>query len=309
MPRSKVTIVGAGQTGGTMAHDLARKGYADIVLTDVIEGMPQGKALDLTQSAPVLGFDSKITGTNGWEETANSDIVIITSGKPRGPGMSRDDLVTANTEIVKNVTEQAVKHSPNCIILMFANPLDVMCYVALKVSGFPRERVFGQSGMLDASRFRAFVAMELNVSVEEVQAYVLGGHGDSMVPLVRYTTVAGIPISDLMPKERVDAIVTRTRKGGGEIVSLLKTGSAFYAPSAGTIDMVDSVLLDRKRILPCAAYLQGEYGVEDVYMGVPVKLGAKGVEQIVEIKLTSEEKEEFDKSVEAVREVIKITGM
>jgi malate dehydrogenase len=309
MPRSKVTIVGAGQTGGTMAHDLARKGYADIVLTDVIEGMPQGKALDLTQAGPVLGYDCKITGTNSWEETANSDIVIITSGKPRGPGMSRDDLVTANTEIVKTVTEQAVKHSPNCMILMFANPLDVMCYVALKVSGFPRERVFGQSGMLDTSRFRAFVAMELNVSVEEVQAYVLGGHGDSMVPLVRYTTVAGIPISDLMPKERVDAIVERTRKGGGEIVSLLKTGSAYYAPSAGTIDMVDSVLMDRKRILPCAAYLDGEYGVKGVYMGVPVKLGAKGVEQIVEIKLTPEEKEGFDKSVAAVQEVVKITGM
>ncbi|GAG01979.1 unnamed protein product, partial [marine sediment metagenome] len=247
MPRSKVTIVGAGQTGGTMAHDLARKGYADIVLTDVVEGMPQGKALDITQSAPVLGFDSKVTGTNGWEETANSDIVIITSGKPRGPGMSRDDLVTANTEIVKSVTEQAVKRSPNCMILVFANPLDVMCYVALKVSGFPRERVFGQSGMLDAARFRAFVSMELNVSVEDVQAYVLGGHGDTMVPLVRYTSVAGIPISELMPKERVDAIVERTRKGGGEIVSLLKTGSAYYAPSAGTIDMVDSILLDRKR--------------------------------------------------------------
>jgi malate dehydrogenase len=309
MPRSKVTIVGAGQTGGTMAHDLARKGYADIVLTDVIEGMPQGKALDLTQAGPVLGYDCKITGTNGWEETAKSDIVIITSGKPRGPGMSRDDLVTANTEIVKTVTEQVVKHSPNCMILMFANPLDVMCYVALKVSGFPRERVFGQSGMLDTARFRAFVAMELNVSVEEVQAYVLGGHGDSMVPLVRYTTVAGIPIGDLMPKERVDAIVERTRKGGGEIVSLLKTGSAYYAPSAGTIDMVDSVLMDRKRILPCAAYLDGEYGVKGVYMGVPVKLGAKGVEQIVEIKLTPEEKEGFDKSVAAVQEVVKITGM
>jgi malate dehydrogenase len=292
-----------------MAHDLARKGYADIVLTDVIEGMPQGKALDITQSAPVLGFDSKVTGTNGWEETANSDIVIITSGKPRGPGMSRDDLVTANTEIVKSVTEQAVKRSPNCMILVFANPLDVMCYVALKVSGFPRERVFGQSGMLDAARFRAFVSMELNVSVEEVHAYVLGGHGDTMVPLVRYTSVAGIPISELMPKERVDAIVERTRKGGGEIVSLLKTGSAYYAPSAGTIDMVDSILLDRKRILPCAAYLDGEYGVKGVYMGVPVKLGTKGVEQIVEIKLTPEEREEFDKSVEAVREVIKVTGL
>ena len=309
MPRSKVTIVGAGQTGGTMAHDLARKGYADIVLTDVIEGLPQGKALDIMQSAPVLGFDCRVTGTNGWEETANSDVVIITSGKPRGPGMSRDELVTANTEIVRTVTEQAVKHSPNCVIVMFANPLDVMCYVALKVSGFPRERVFGQSGMLDTARFRTFVAMELNVSVEDVQAYVLGGHGDSMVPLVRYTTVGGIPISELMPKERVDAIVERTRKGGGEIVSLLKTGSAYYAPAAGTIDMVDSVLLDRKRVLPCAAYLEGEYGIKGVYMGVPVKLGAKGIEQIIEIKLTPEEKAAFEKSAEAVREVTKVTGL
>jgi len=307
--RNKVTIAGAGQTGGTMARGLAAKGYADIVLVDVIEGFPQGKALDITQAGPLLGFDSKVVGTNDWKETAGSDIVIITSGKPRGPGMSRDDLVTANTEIVKSVTEQAVKHSPNCIIIVFANPLDAMCYVALKVSGFPRERVFGQSGMLDTARFRAFLAMELKVSVEDVQAYVLGGHGDDMVPLIRYTTVAGIPISELLPPERVEAIVQRTRKGGGEIVSLLKTGSAYYAPAAGTIEMVESVLLDRKRILPCATYLEGEYGVKGIYMGVPVKLGSKGVEQIIEIKLTNEERAMFDKSEKSVREVTKVTGL
>ncbi len=309
MARSKVTIVGAGQTGGTMARDLAAKGYADIVLVDVIEGFPQGKALDITQAAPVLGFDAKVVGTNGWDETANSDIVIITSGKPRGPGMSRDELVSANTSIVKTVTEQAVKRSPNCIIIVFANPLDPMCYVALKTSGFPRERVLGQSGMLDTARFRAFIAMELNVSVEDVQAWVLGGHGDDMVPLVRYTTAGGLPISDLMPADRVEAIVNRTRKGGGEIVSLLKTGSAYYAPSAGTIEMVDAVLMDRKRILPCAAYLDGEYGVKGIYMGVPVKLGAKGVEQIIEVKLTNEERAMFDKSAASVTEVSKVTGL
>lgn len=307
--RKKVSIAGAGQTGGTMARGLAEKGYADIVLVDVIEGFPQGKALDITQAGPLLGFDSKVVGTNDWEETAGSDIVIITSGKPRGPGMSRDDLVTANTEIVKSVTEQAVKHSPNCIIIVFANPLDAMCYVALKASGFPRERVFGQSGMLDTARFRAFLAMELKVSVQDVQAYVLGGHGDDMVPLIRYTTVAGIPISELLPPERVEAIVQRTRKGGGEIVSLLKTGSAYYAPAAGTMEMVESVLLDRKRILPCATYLEGEYGVKGIYMGVPVKVGSKGVEQIIEINLTSEERAMFDKSANSVREVTKVTGL
>jgi malate dehydrogenase len=292
-----------------MARDLAAKGYADIVLVDVIEGFPQGKALDITQAGPLLGFDSKVVGTNAWEETANSDIVIITSGKPRGPGMSRDDLVTANTEIVKSVTAQVVKHSPKCIIIVFANPLDAMCYVALKVSGFPRERVIGQSGGLDTARFRAFIAMELGVSVEDVQAYVLGGHGDDMVPLVRYTTVAGVPISDLIPAERVEAIVQRTRKGGGEIVSLLKTGSAYYAPAASTIQMVDSILLDRKRVLPCAAYLEGEYGVKGIFMGVPVKLGSKGVERILEIKLTDEERAMFDKSASSVREVTGVTGL
>lgn len=307
--RAKVTIVGAGQTGGSMARDLAAKEYADIVMLDVVEGLPQGKALDISQAGPIVGFDSKITGTNDWAETAGSDIVIITSGKPRLPGMSREDLVTANTDIVKSVTEQAIRYSPNAIIIVFVNPLDAMCYVAKKVSGFPRERVFGQSGILDAARFRTFIARELNVSVEDVQSYVLGGHGDDMVPLVRHTTVCGIPIADLLPKERIDALVERTRKGGGEIVALLKTGSAYYAPAAATIEMVDAVLLDRQRILPCAAYLEGEYGLNDIYMGVPVKLGAKGVEQILDIPLTDDEREMFERSAESVREVIKATGM
>ena len=307
--RSKVTIVGAGQTGGTMARDIAARGYADIVLLDVVEGVPQGKALDISQAGPIVGFDSRVTGTNDWRDTARSDIVIITSGKPRAPGMSRDDLVTANTDIVRSVTEEAARNSPNAIIIVFANPLDVMCYVAKKVSGFPRERVFGQSGVLDTARFRTFIARELAVSVEDVQAYVLGGHGDDMVPLVRYTTVGGIPISDLLPAERVDAIVQRARKGGGEIVSLLKTGSAYYAPAAATVQMVEAVLLDRKRILPCAAYLEGEYGLNGVYMGVPVKLGARGVEQIIEIRLTDEERAMFERSAASVREVIKVTGL
>ena len=307
--RNKVTIVGAGQTGGSMARDLAAKEYADIVLLDVIEGLPQGKALDISQAGPVVSFDSRISGTNDWRDTAGSDIIIITSGKPRLPGMSRDDLVTANTEIVKSVTEQAAKHSPNAIIMVFVNPLDAMCYVAKKVSGFPRERVFGQSGVLDAARFRMFIARELEVSMEDVQAYVLGGHGDDMVPLVRHTTVCGIPITELMPAERIETLVERTRKGGGEIVSLLKTGSAYYAPAAATVQMVDAVLLDRKRILPCAVYLEGEYGVSDIFMGVPVKLGTGGVEQIIEIKLTDEEQAMFEKSAKSVREVTKLTGM
>ena len=307
--RSKVTIVGAGQTGGTMARDLGARGYADIVLLDVVEGVPQGKALDISQAGPIVGFDSRVTGTNDWEDTAGSDIVIITSGKPRLPGMSRDNLVTANTEIVKPVTEQAVKNSPNAIIIVFVNPLDVMCYVVKKVSGFPRERVFGQSGVLDAARFRSFIARELDVSMEDVQAYVLGGHGDDMVPLVRHTTVCGIPIAELMPVDRIAVLVERTRKGGGEIVNLLKTGSAYYAPAAATIQMVESVLLDRKRVLPCSVYLEGEFGVSGIFMGVPVKLGAKGVEQIIEIKLTDEEREMFERSAASVREVTKVTGL
>jgi malate dehydrogenase len=307
--RSKVTIVGAGQTGGAMARELAPKGFADIVLLDVVEGVPQGKALDMSQAGPIVGFDSHITGSNDWKDTAGSDIVVITSGKPRLPGMSRDDLVTANTEIVKAVTEQVVKHSPNAIIIVFVNPLDVMCYVVKKISGFPRERVFGQSGVLDAARFRSFIARELDVSMEDVQAYVLGGHGDDMVPLVRHTTVCGIPISELMPVDRIAVLVERTRKGGGEIVNLLKTGSAYYAPAAATIQMVESVLLDRKRVLPCSVYLEGEFGVSGVFMGVPVKLGARGVEQIIEIKLTDEEREMFERSAASVREVTKVTGL
>ena len=307
--RSKVTIVGAGQTGGAMARELAPKGFADIVLLDVVEGVPQGKALDMSQAGPVVGFDSRIVGSNDWRDTAGSDIVVITSGKPRLPGMSRDDLVTANTEIVKAVTEQVVKHSPNAIIIVFVNPLDVMCYVVKKVSGFPRERVFGQSGVLDAARFRTFIARELDVSMEDVQAYVLGGHGDDMVPLVRHTTVCGIPISELMPVDRIAVLVERTRKGGGEIVNLLKTGSAYYAPAAATIQMVESVLLDRKRVLPCSVYLEGEFGVSGIFMGVPVKLGARGVEQIIEIKLTDDEREMFERSAASVREVTKVTGL
>jgi malate dehydrogenase len=307
--RSKVTIVGAGQTGGAMARELAPKGFADIVLLDVVEGVPQGKALDMTQAGPVVGFDSHITGSNDWKDTANSDIVVITSGKPRLPGMSRDDLVTANTEIVKGVTEQVIKHSPNAIIIVFVNPLDAMCYVVKKVSGFPRERVFGQSGVLDAARFRSFIARELDVSMEDVQAYVLGGHGDDMIPLVRHTTVCGIPISELMSVDRISVLVERTRKGGGEIVNLLKTGSAYYAPAAATIQMVESVILDRKRVLPCSVYLEGEFGVEGIFMGVPVKLGARGVEQIIEIKLTDDERQMFERSAASVREVTKVTGL
>jgi malate dehydrogenase len=307
--RSKVTIVGAGQTGGAMARELVPKGFADVVLLDVVEGVPQGKALDMSQAGPLVGFDSRIAGSNDWKDTAGSDIVVITSGKPRRPGMSRDDLVTANTEIVKSVTEQAVKHSPNAIIIVFVNPLDVMCYVVKKISGFPRERVFGQSGVLDAARFRSFIARELDVSMEDVQAYVLGGHGDGMVPLVRHTTVCGIPISELMPADRIAVLVERTRKGGGEIVNLLKTGSAYYAPAAATIQMVESVLLDRKRVLPCSVYLEGEFGVSGVFMGVPVKLGARGVEQIIEIKLTDDEREMFERSAASVREVTKVTGL
>jgi malate dehydrogenase len=304
-----VTIVGAGQTGGAMARELAPKGIADIVLLDVAEGVPQGKALDMSQAAPIVGFDCKIVGTNDWKDSAASDIIIITSGKPRMPGMSRDDLVTANTEIVKSVVQQAIAQSPNAIIIVFVNPLDVMCYVAKKISGFPRERVFGQSGVLDAARFRTFIARELDVSSEDVQAYVLGGHGDDMVPLVRHTTVCGIPISELMAAERIAALVERTRKGGGEIVNLLKTGSAYYAPAAATIQMVESVLLDRKRVMPCAVYLEGEFGVSGIFMGVPVKLGARGVEQIIEIKLTDEERAMFERSAASVREVTKVTGL
>ncbi|UCC60871.1 MAG: malate dehydrogenase [Dehalococcoidia bacterium] len=304
--RKKITVVGAGNVGATCAQRLAERDYADIVLVDIIEGMPQGKALDILQSGPVLGYDSNVIGTNGYEETEGSDIAIITSGVPRKPGMSRDDLVLTNMKIVQGVTEELVKRSPNCIIIVVANPLDAMAQLALKVSGFPRNRVIGMSGILDTARFRTFVAQELKVSVEDVAAYVLGGHGDTMIPLIRMATVGGLPLTEVMHADTISKIEERTVKGGGEIVALLKTGSAFYAPSAGTVQMVDAIVLDKKQILPCAAYLEGEYGINGVFVGVPTKLGENGIEEIIEIKLNSEEQAALDKSADAVRELIEI---
>jgi len=304
--RNKVTVVGAGNVGATCAQRIAERGYADVVLVDIIEGMPQGKALDMLESGPVVTSDARLIGSNSYEETANSDIAVITSGVPRKPGMSRDDLLLTNMEIVKGVTEGVVKHSPNCIIIVVTNPLDAMAQLALHVSKFPKNRVMGMSGILDTTRFRTFLAMELNVSVEDVFACVLGGHGDSMVPLPRLSTVGGLPITEILPQETIDRIVERTVKGGGEIVSLLKAGSAYYAPSAAVAQMVDSIILDKKRVLPCAVYLDGEYGIKGVFLSVPVKLGANGVEQIVEIKLTSEEDAALKKSAEAVRELINV---
>lgn len=304
--RSKVSIIGAGNVGATLAQRIAEKGYADVVLVDIVEGLPQGKGLDMLQTGPITGSDARVIGTNSYEATANSDVVAITSGVPRKPGMSRDDLVLTNMDIVKSVTEQVVKYSPNCIIIMVTNPLDAMTQLALRVSGFPRNRVFGQSGILDTSRFRTFIAQELNVSVEDVYACVLGGHGDTMVAIPRLTTVAGIPITELLPQETINRIVDRTVKGGGEIVALLKTGSAFYAPAAATAQMIESILLDKKRILPCAVYLDGEYGIRGVVVGVPVKIGKDGVEQIIEIKLNPEESAALKKSAEAVRELLKV---
>jgi malate dehydrogenase len=302
--RNKITVVGAGFVGATAAHWAAAKELGDVVLADIIEGMPQGKGLDLMEAGPVEGFDAEVIGTNDYGDTANSDIVIITAGIPRKPGMSRDDLLNTNTHIVKTVTEQVVNNSPDAFLIIVSNPLDAMVYVAHKVSGFPTNRVMGMAGVLDSARFRTFIAMELGVSVKDIQAFVLGGHGDSMVPLPRYTTVSGIPIPDLMPQQRIDAIVERTRKGGGEIVSLLKTGSAFYAPSAAAVQMAESILKDQKRILPCAAYCDEEYDVGGYYVGVPVMLGVGGVEKVVEIKLTPDEKAAFDKSVAAVKELV-----
>ncbi|MBE0415027.1 MAG: malate dehydrogenase [Dehalococcoidia bacterium] len=304
--RRKVTIVGAGNVGASCAQRIAEKGYADVVLVDIIEGLPQGKALDILQSGPVIASDSRLIGTNSYEETADSDIVVITSGVPRNPGMSRNDLVFTNMEIIRGVTENVARYSPNCIIIMVTNPLDAMAQLALQVSKFPRNRVCGQSGILDTTRFRTFLAMELDVSVEDVFACVLGGHDDTMVAIPRLTTVGGIPIAELLPKETIDRIVERTVKGGSEIVSLLKRGSAYYAPSAAVAQMVDSILLDKKRILPCAAYLEGEYGIDGVFVGVPVKLGANGIEQIIEIKLTPEEDAALRKSAEAVRELVDV---
>jgi malate dehydrogenase len=307
--RKKVTIVGAGNVGGTTAMRLAQRGYADIVLYDIVQGMPQGKALDLLEAGPVEGYDCQITGTNDYADTAGSDVVVFTSGAPRKPGMSRDDLLAVNQKIVEENVATIKQHSPNTILLMVNNPLDAMAQLALKRSGFPKRRVVGQAGILDTARFRTFLAQELKVSVRDVQAYVLGGHGDDMVPVLSYTTVGGVPVSKLIGKERLDAIVERTRKGGQEIVELLKTGSAFYAPSAGVMEMLDAILLDRKRILPCSAYLDGEYGIEDLFVGVPVVVGAAGVERVVEIELTADEKAALNRTAESVRGLVRTMGL
>jgi malate dehydrogenase len=304
--RQKVTVVGAGNVGATAAQRLVEREIADVVLIDIIEGIPQGKALDMMESAPVEGFDAKITGANVYDASEASDVVVVTAGLARKPGMTRDDLVTKNSEIVAGVVREAAARSPEAILIVVSNPLDAMCEVARRVSGFPRERVFGMAGILDSARMRWFIAEALDVSVESTHAFVLGGHGDTMVPLPRYSTVAGIPITELLPKEKLDAIVQRTRDGGIEIVNYYKTGSAYYAPSSAVVEMVDAVLKDKKKILPCAAYLQGEYGMTDVYLGVPVKVGRRGVEEIIEITLMPEEREALERSAQAVRELFSI---
>jgi malate dehydrogenase len=299
--RKKVTVVGAGNVGATLAQRIAETGLADVVMVDVVEGVPQGKALDLSESGPLSGYDAKVTGANGYEETAGSEVIVITAGLARKPGMSRDDLLATNGAIVRKVAEETGKRSPKAVMIVITNPMDVMAFVAMKAAGFPRERVIGMGGVLDSARFRTFIARELGVSVENTHAFVLGGHGDSMVPLPRYSTVAGIPITELMKADRIEALVERTRNGGAEIVALLKTGSAYYAPSAAALEMVLAVLLDKKKVLPCSAYLTGEYGVQDTFAGVPVMLGAGGVERVMEIALTADENAAFMKSVEAVR--------
>jgi malate dehydrogenase len=299
----KVTVVGAGNVGATAAQRLAEKELCDVVLVDIIEGVPQGKSLDLTEAAPIEKHDAHLTGANTYDDTADSNIIIITAGIPRKPGMSRDDLLGTNAGIMKKVTEQVAKLSPDAVIIIVSNPLDAMCHVAFDASGFPKERVLGMAGVLDSARFRAFIAMELNVSVENTHAFVLGGHGDTMVPLPRYSTVAGIPITELLPQDRIDAIVERTRTGGAEIVSLLKTGSAYYAPASAAVEMAESILKDKKKILPCAALLQGEYGIENLFIGVPVKLGAAGIEEVIQIKLTEDEQAALNRSAAAVQEL------
>ena len=304
--RSKVTIVGAGNVGATTAQRIHQFGYADVVLVDVVEDLPQGKALDMLESGPVIGSDASITGSNGYESSADSDVVVITAGIARGPGMSRDDLLLTNKKITTAVTQEVIKYSPNCIIIAVTNPLDAMMQNIYETSGFPRNRVFGMAGVLDTARFRTFIAQELDVSVEDVQAYVLGGHGDDMVPLVRYTTVGGIPISELLDEDSVQRLVIRARQGGGEIVALLKQGSAYYAPSASIAQMVEAVLLNKKRILPACAYLEGEYGINGLCVGVPVKLGANGLEQIIEIKLTPDEQSALQASAASVQELVDV---
>jgi malate dehydrogenase len=303
MARSKITVVGAGNVGATCAQVLAQRDYADVVLVDIKEGLPQGKALDIDQMGAVLGFEPKIVGSNGYDETAGSDVVVVTAGLPRSPGMTREDLVTTNEKIVGSVTEAAIEQSPDAILIVVSNPLDAMCHVAKNVSGWSRERVFGMAGILDTARFSTFIAWETGASVKDVRAMVLGGHGDQMVPVVSATTVGGVPLTKLVPPDRIQAMVERTAKGGGEIVTLLGT-SAWYAPAAAAAQMVDAICLDEKRVLPCTAYLDGEYGIDGLYMGVPVKLGAGGIESIVELDLDADERELLDRSAEAVREVV-----
>jgi malate dehydrogenase len=304
--RKKVTIVGAGNVGATTAQRIFDRGYADVVLVDIVEGLPQGKALDMLEAGPVLGTDSSVVGTNGYDETAGSDVVVVTSGIARKPGMSRDDLLLTNMRIVTAVVEEAAKRSPDCTMLVVTNPLDAMVQRAFQVSGFPKERVVGMAGILDTARFRTFLAQELDVSVESVEAFVLGGHGDTMVPVVGSTTVGGTPVGRLLPQGRLDEIVQRTRDGGAEIVNLLKTGSAYYAPSAAIAQMVESILLDRKQILPCTAYLEGQYGIDGIFVGVPIKLGASGVEEIIQFDLTPDELQALHRSADAVRELVQV---
>src|ERR1700736_3629370 len=309
MARSKITVVGAGNVGATLAQRLAERGYADIVLVDIVEGLPQGKALDMLEAGPIVGYDSHIVGTNGYDETAASSICVITSGVPRKPGMSRDDLVKTNQNIVRGVTLELGPRSPDAILIVVSNPLGGIAQLAFEVSRFPRERVIGMAGVLYTARFRTFIAQELRVAVTDVQAYVLGGHGDTMVPLARMCTVAGVPISKLLPPDRIDAIVKRTRDGGAEIVNLLKTGSAYYAPSAAVAEMVDAIALDRKEILPCGVRLDGEYGIRGLFVGVPVKLGARGAEEIIELELTDEERAALQRSADSVKELVGVMGI
>jgi len=304
VPRRRVTVIGAGNVGATTAQRIIETGLADVVLVDVVDGLPQGKALDLAEAAPVVGYDVRVTGTTDYADTAGSKIVVVTSGLARQPGMSRDDLLARNAEIVGTVVRRAVEVSPEAILIIVTNPLDAMCHVAMRASGFPRERVIGMAGVLDSARFRHFIADELDVSVRDVRAFVLGGHGDTMVPLPRHSTVGGIPVTELLPAERIDAIIERTRNGGAEVVALLKTGSAFYAPAAAVVEMVEAILLDRRRILPCAAHLEGEYGINDLFVGVPVILGNGGMEQVIEISLTADERAALAASASAVRELV-----
>jgi len=305
--RQKVTVVGAGLTGRTIAQEVARRDYADVVLVDIVENLPQGIALDLNEAGPVLGYEPTVVGSNSYEESSRSDVVVVTAGVPRKPGMSRDDLVTTNERIVASVTEQAIAQSPDATIIVLSNPLDAMCHVAKDSSKLPKERVFGQAGILDTARFQAFIAWETGASAKDVHALVLGGHGDQMVPVISTATVGGVPLTELVSEERIDAMIERTRKGGGEVVELLGT-SAWYAPGAAVAEMVDAVLLDQKRLLPCTAYLEGEYGTDGLYMGVPVKLGAGGIEEIVELELSDRERAWFDESVAAVRDVVSVLG-